>query len=182
LTNSLSQATVVAYGFATGIPGNVGHLCTLPCPGNNKSIRAGKGNLFVGFCCRLPSRGHRRVDWKHEKEFFFCTNHAGMSLKTKDRCGKRCEEAGMSLITKEIISESGNVIENKEDHRSLKAARRTCCRPLRPPLTGPFRVACHAVILSGAKNLALDFSARRQQGEMLRCAQHDSEPALSRAS
>jgi hypothetical protein len=35
-----------------------------------------------------------------------------------------------------------------------------------------------AVILSaaersGAKNLALDFSADKQQGEMLRCAQHD---------
>jgi hypothetical protein len=30
-------------------------------------------------------------------------------------------------------------------------------------------LACHAVILSGAKNLALDFSAEKQQGEMLRC-------------
>ena len=42
-------------------------------------------------------------------------------------------------------------------------------------------LACHAVILSGAKNLALDFSAEKEQGEMLRrvCperserAQHD---------
>jgi len=36
---------------------------------------------------------------------------------------------------------------------------------------------CHsepfAVILSEAKNLALDFSAKKEQGEMLRCAQHD---------
>jgi hypothetical protein len=31
----------------------------------------------------------------------------------------------------------------------------------------------HAVILSGAKNLALDFSAEKEQGEMLRYAQHD---------
>jgi len=38
-------------------------------------------------------------------------------------------------------------------------------------------LACHAVILSGAKNLALDFSAEKEQGEMLRCAQHDSERA-----
>jgi HAMP domain-containing protein len=38
----------------------------------------------------------------------------------------------------------------------------------------------HAVILSGAKNLALDFSVEKRQGEMLRCAQHDSEGALSR--
>jgi hypothetical protein len=37
-------------------------------------------------------------------------------------------------------------------------------------------LACHAVILSGAKNLALDFSAEKQQGEMVRApqrAQHD---------
>jgi hypothetical protein len=34
----------------------------------------------------------------------------------------------------------------------------------------------------GAKNLALDFSAEKQQGGMLRCAQHDSEEALSRTS
>jgi hypothetical protein len=35
-------------------------------------------------------------------------------------------------------------------------------------------LACHAVILSTAKNLALDFSVKKRQGEMLRCAQHDS--------
>jgi len=56
-------------------------------------MRAGKDNLFVGFRCKLPRRGglavDRRVDWKQEKEFFFCTSNAGMSLKTKDRCGKR---------------------------------------------------------------------------------------------
>jgi hypothetical protein len=36
-----------------------------------------------------------------------------------------------------------------------------------PPLP-----CCHSE-RSGAKNLALDFSAGKQQGEMLRCAQHD---------
>jgi hypothetical protein len=36
------------------------------------------------------------------------------------------------------------------------------------------RLACHAAILSGAKNLALDFSAEEQQGEM------ESRPATPR--
>ena len=56
-------------------------------------MRAGKGNLFVSFHCKLPRRGgsavHHRFDWKQEREFFFCTNYAGMLLKTKDHCGKR---------------------------------------------------------------------------------------------
>jgi hypothetical protein len=62
-------------------------------------VRAGKGNLFVGFHCKLPRRGgsdvHRKVDWKQEKEFFFCRSDAGMLLKTKDRCEKRSSKAGM---------------------------------------------------------------------------------------
>jgi hypothetical protein len=106
-------------------------------------MRAGKGNLFVGFHCKLAwldgSAVHRRMDWKQEKEFFFCTSDAGMLLKTKDHCGQCGGQAGMSLITKEIVAESGNVIENKEDHRFLKAATLTFCRPRRPPLTGPCR-------------------------------------------
>jgi hypothetical protein len=51
---------------------------------------------------------------------------------------------------------------------------------------------CHAVILSGAKNLALDFFADKQQGAILRGvypdpaaagerAQHDSERMLAKA-
>jgi hypothetical protein len=36
-----------------------------------------------------------------------------MLLKTKDRCGKLCGEAGMSLKTKEMRVESGNVGEKK---------------------------------------------------------------------
>jgi hypothetical protein len=36
-----------------------------------------------------------------------------MSLKTKDRCGKLGDEAGMSLKTKEILAKCGNVIENE---------------------------------------------------------------------
>ena len=71
-----------------------------------------------------------------------------MLLKTKDRCGKSGGEAGMSLIAKEIIAESGNVTENKGDNRFLGAAVRTLCLLLRPPVTGPRRLACHAVILS----------------------------------
>ncbi|MGB9487883.1 MAG: hypothetical protein WCD04_17455 [Terriglobia bacterium] len=75
MTNSLPSATVVAYASAADIPGNVGHLCNLPNPGDNKSMRAGKGNLFVGFHRKLPRRGgsavHRSVDWKQEKGLFF---------------------------------------------------------------------------------------------------------------
>jgi hypothetical protein len=41
------------------------------------------------------------------------TSNAGMLLKTKDCCGKLCGEAGMSMKTKEMRVESGNVIENK---------------------------------------------------------------------
>jgi hypothetical protein len=44
-----------------------------------------------------------------------------MLLKTKDRCGKSGNEAGMLLITKEISAESGNVVENKEDNRYEKS-------------------------------------------------------------
>jgi hypothetical protein len=40
-----------------------------------------------------------------------------MLLKTKDRRGKSCSEAGMLLILKEISAESGNLIENKGDNR-----------------------------------------------------------------
>lgn len=51
-------------------------------------MRAGMGSLFVGFHCKLPRHGQsvalRRVDWKQEKEFFFCRDDAGMLLKTKD--------------------------------------------------------------------------------------------------
>jgi hypothetical protein len=36
-----------------------------------------------------------------------------MSLKTKERCGKPADEAGMYLKTKEIQAKSGNVVENK---------------------------------------------------------------------
>jgi hypothetical protein len=108
-------------------------------------MRAEKGNLFVGFHCKLPRRGgsavHRRAGWKQEREFFFCTNDAGMLLKTKDRCGKSCAEAGMSLIAKEIRSESRNVIENKEHDRTLKAVALTLCRSVLPPLTDPCRPA-----------------------------------------
>jgi hypothetical protein len=38
-----------------------------------------------------------------------------MLLKTKDRARKAASEAGMCLKTKEILSESGNVVENKGD-------------------------------------------------------------------
>jgi len=158
-------------------------------------MRAGKGNLFVGFHCKLPRRGgsavHRRVDWKQEKEFFFCMSNAGMLLKTKDRCGKGWAEAGMLLIAKEISSESGNVIENKEDRRFLKAVTRTCCRPLRPPLTGPCRPSntiFGSVILSAAERSEESRSGlfrRQTAGRDASPAgrdQHDSEPARSRTS
>jgi hypothetical protein len=42
-----------------------------------------------------------------------------MLLKTKDRCGKRRNDAGMLMITKEILPESGNVIENKGESINL---------------------------------------------------------------
>ena len=147
MTNSLSQARIVAYAFAADTPGNVGHLYTFPYPGDNKFMRAGKGNLFVGFRCKLPRRGGsavylallfvgrtvqseilrsaalRMTGWqagRREKDFFY-RNDAGMSLKTKDRRGKSGDEAGMSLITKEIGAESWNIIENKGDNRYEKS-------------------------------------------------------------
>jgi hypothetical protein len=36
-----------------------------------------------------------------------------MLLKTKHRCGKSGNEAGMLLIIKDIQAKSGNVVENK---------------------------------------------------------------------
>jgi hypothetical protein len=36
-----------------------------------------------------------------------------MLLKTKNRCGKGRAEAGMLLITMEIFTESGNIVEKK---------------------------------------------------------------------
>ena len=85
---------MIAYASAADIPGNVGHFCTLPYPGNNKSMRAGKGNLFVGFHCKLPRRGgsavHRRVDWKQEEEFFFLLERSGNVIDYKgDNLRKR---------------------------------------------------------------------------------------------
>jgi hypothetical protein len=41
------------------------------------------------------------------------TSNAGKSMKTKDCCGKLCGKAGMSMKTKEMKVESGNVVENK---------------------------------------------------------------------
>jgi hypothetical protein len=41
------------------------------------------------------------------------TSNAGMLLKTKDGCGKLGCETGMSMKTKEILVESGNVVEKK---------------------------------------------------------------------
>jgi hypothetical protein len=40
-------------------------------------------------------------------------NYAGILLKTKDRCGRPGEEAGMSMKTNEISVKSGNIIENE---------------------------------------------------------------------
>jgi hypothetical protein len=79
------------------------------------------------------------VDWKQEKEFLFLHEQRGNVIENKGPLWKKAEEAGMLLIAKEIIFESGNVIENKEDGRFLKAVTRTLCRPIRPPLTGPCR-------------------------------------------
>jgi hypothetical protein len=41
------------------------------------------------------------------------TSNAGKSMKTKDGCGKLCGEAGMSMKTKEMRVECGNVGEKK---------------------------------------------------------------------
>jgi hypothetical protein len=38
---------------------------------------------------------------------------AGMSMKTKDRCGRPREEAGMCLKKRHLAAESGNVVEKK---------------------------------------------------------------------
>jgi hypothetical protein len=40
-------------------------------------------------------------------------NNTGILLKTKDRCGKPGREAGMSMKTKEISAQRGNVTETK---------------------------------------------------------------------
>ena len=147
MTGSLASATVVAYASAADIPGDAGHLRTLPFPGDNKSMRAEKGNFLVGFHCKLPRRGgsavHRRVDRKQEEEFSFCSNDARMSLKTKDRCGKSWKEAGILLITKEISVEARNVTENTGDSRFLRSTTLTLCPQFRRPLTGPCRPSCH---------------------------------------
>jgi hypothetical protein len=36
-----------------------------------------------------------------------------MSVKTKDRCGKLGDEAGMCVKTKDLANKSGNVVEKK---------------------------------------------------------------------
>ena len=127
MTNSRQWAIVVAYAFAADTPGNVGHLSALPYPGDNKSMRAGKGSLFVGFCCKLPRRGgsavHPRVGWKQEKELLFLHEQRGNVIENKGPLWKKAEEAGMLLITKEISLDSRNVIENKGDDRYEKSYR-----------------------------------------------------------
>jgi hypothetical protein len=40
-------------------------------------------------------------------------NEPGMSMKTKDRCGKLANEPGMSMKTKALSHHCGNVVENK---------------------------------------------------------------------
>jgi hypothetical protein len=62
----------------------------------------------------VPDRGRR-----NRSNFKKWLNHAGMLLKTKERCGKSRAEAGMLLITKEILSGSGNLIENKGESDNL---------------------------------------------------------------
>jgi hypothetical protein len=40
------------------------------------------------------------------------TNDARMLLKTKERCGKLAVEAGISMKTKHLAADCGNIVEN----------------------------------------------------------------------
>ena len=50
---------------------------------------------------------------ERRSNFRFCRTNAGMLLKTKDRAWKAAGKAGMSMKTKEISAESGNIVEKK---------------------------------------------------------------------
>jgi hypothetical protein len=59
-------------------------------------------------------RVNSRSLWAEQKRVLKkSTNEPGMSLKTKDRCGKLGGEAGMSMKTKEIVVKGGNLVENE---------------------------------------------------------------------
>jgi hypothetical protein len=56
--------------------------------------------------CRLEKREERRGNFRN------LWNNTGMSMKTKDELSAACNQAAMSMKTKEIPVYSGNVIEN----------------------------------------------------------------------
>ena len=60
---------------------------------------------YAGFHCRLSRRGGLTAIWQmhREKNSFFYRNEAGMCMKTKDRCGKSGNEAGMFVKIKLVI-------------------------------------------------------------------------------
>ena len=51
----------------------------------------------------------------------FLHDQCGNVVENKGPLWKSCAEAGMLLITKEIVAESGNIIENKGDNRYEKS-------------------------------------------------------------
>jgi len=76
-------------------------------PSSPRIVRAGKTVLMQAFSvnCRLSRRGGSTVPRRmhREKRILFFANNAGMSMKTKDRCGKRGGEAGMFMKTKVVM-------------------------------------------------------------------------------
>jgi hypothetical protein len=110
-------------------------------------MRTGKGNLTVGFRCKLSARGGSAVHLAlvfvggkvrsdpprrvrsaqndnmageaQERELFL-HEQCGNVVENKGPLWKSCAEAGMLLITKEISAASWNVIENKGGNRYEK--------------------------------------------------------------
>jgi hypothetical protein len=58
------------------------------------------------------------------------TERCGNLVENKGPLWKKGDEAGISLIAKEIIAESGNVVEKKWDNRFLGFAFWSFCRCL----------------------------------------------------
>ena len=75
--------------------------------GGDESARTGKTfpTQALPIRCKLSRPGGSAVlqGPNSEKEFFFCANNAGMSMKKKDRHGKRGRKAGMFMKTKVVM-------------------------------------------------------------------------------
>jgi hypothetical protein len=82
-------------------------MCRLP------GLKRDRADNTLGGVVQVRTRCRCHNPKRHRSSFKNCRNEAGMSMKTKGGCGKLPNEAGMLLITKDVLAKSGNVTENK---------------------------------------------------------------------